>query len=79
MVGVFDRALAFGAPGNALFQDVALSTRTGADQPPIIDFVYGLGGRATPKKLVREAIHCLAGRSGGDAELSSPIYLGLRQ
>jgi pyruvate ferredoxin oxidoreductase alpha subunit len=79
IVGVFDRAVAFGAPGNALFQDVALSTRTGADQPPVVDFVYGLGGRVTPKKLARQAIDQLASMASSGVLQDSPIYLGLRE
>ena len=78
-VGVFDRAVAFGAPGNALFQDVVLATRGRGETPQVVDFVYGLGGRATPKKLMRGAIDQVAALpAGGDAPFS-PIYLGLRE
>ena len=76
-VGVLDRAIGFGAPANALLQDIATATRTMPNRPPVMDFVYGLGGRATPKKLFREAIdHVMTALEQG-TEPEKPVYLGL--
>ena len=77
-VGVLDRAIAFGGPGNALFQDIVTATHTVPDISHIIDFVYGLGGRATPKQLFREAIDHMNLALEKDVEPASPVYLGLK-
>ncbi len=77
-VGVLDRAIGFGAPGNALLQDIVTTTRTMPNRPMVMDFVYGLGGRATPKQLFREAIdHVIESMEQGQ-EPEKPFYLGLR-
>ncbi|MDA0232390.1 MAG: pyruvate ferredoxin oxidoreductase [Chloroflexi bacterium] len=77
-VGVLDRAIAFGAPANALMQDIVMATRTLPERPLLMDFVYGLGGRNTPKQMFREAIdHVVLAKEQG-AEPESPAYLGLR-
>ena len=76
-VGVLDRAIAFGAPANALMQDVVMATRTLPERPMVMDFVYGLGGRATPKQMFREAIdHVIRVKEQG-VEPDNPAYLGL--
>jgi pyruvate/2-oxoacid:ferredoxin oxidoreductase alpha subunit len=77
-VGVLDRAISYGAPGNALLQDIVAATRTMADRPPVMGFVYGLGGRATPKQEFREAIGYVAKMLRREVEPASPVYLGLR-
>ncbi|NQV26309.1 MAG: pyruvate ferredoxin oxidoreductase, partial [Rhodopirellula sp.] len=77
-VGVLDRAIAFGTPGNALLQDIATSTRTMPDRPLLMDFVYGLGGRTTPRKLFREAIDRVVEVNETRVEPETPAYLGLK-
>ncbi len=77
-IGVLDRAIGFGAPGNALLQDIVTTIRTVPRRPPVMDFVYGLGGRATPKKLFREAIDHLVAALENGRETEKPVYLGLR-
>jgi pyruvate ferredoxin oxidoreductase alpha subunit len=77
-VGVLDRAIAFGTPGNGLMQDIATSTRTMADRPLLMDFVYGLGGRATPKQLFRQAIDHVVTMNETRVEPDEPEYLGLK-
>lgn len=76
-IGVLDRAIGFGSPGNALLQDIVTTMRMVPERPPVMDFVYGLGGRATPKKLFREAIdHVMLALEKGQAP-EKPVYLGL--
>jgi hypothetical protein len=60
-----------------LLQDLATSTRTMPDRPLLMDFVYGLGGRATPKKLFREAINNVVEMNESRVEPDEPTYLGL--
>lgn len=76
-IGVLDRAIGFGAPANALMQDIVTTMRTVPGRPPIMDFVYGLGGRATPKKLFREAIDQVMFALEQGREPEKPVYLGL--
>jgi len=77
-VGVLDRAIAFGTPGNALLQDLSTATRTMPDRPLLMDFVYGLGGRATPKQLFRRAIDEVLKVNESRNEPDEPAYLGLK-
>jgi pyruvate ferredoxin oxidoreductase alpha subunit len=77
-IGVLDRAIAFGSSGNALLQDLATVTRTMPDRPLLMDFVYGLGGRTTPRKLFREAIDEVVRMNEQRVEPENPAYLGLK-
>ena len=77
-VGVLDRAISYGAPGNALLQDIVAATRTMPNHPQVMGFVYGLGGRATPKQEFREAISHVAKVLESEVEPAAPVYLGLR-
>jgi pyruvate ferredoxin oxidoreductase alpha subunit len=76
-IGVLDRAISYGAPGNALLQDVRTSTRAMSDKPLSVGFVYGLGGRATPKQEFTEAINHVTTMLEQELEPDGPIYLGL--
>lgn len=44
-IGVFDRALAFGGPLGPLASDIAASLARWRQIPPLVSYVYGLGGR----------------------------------
>jgi hypothetical protein len=43
-----------------------------------MDFVYGLGGRATPKQLFRQAIDQVVTMNESRVEPDEPAYLGLK-
>ncbi|MDA0677410.1 MAG: pyruvate ferredoxin oxidoreductase [Chloroflexi bacterium] len=75
--GVLDRAISYGAPGNALLQDIRTSVRSMSDRPLSAGFVYGLGGRATPKQEFSEAIKHVTKMLEQEIEPDGPIYLGL--
>jgi len=77
-VGVLDRAIAFGAPGNGLVLDVSTATRTMNPRPLLANYVYGLGGRATPKQQFREAISDVVKVAETGQEPMKPEYLGLK-
>lgn len=76
-IGVLDRAISYGAPGNALLQDVRTSVRAMSDRPFSAGFVYGLGGRATPKQEFSEAITRVTQMLEQELEPDGPTYLGL--
>ncbi|MBI4233769.1 MAG: pyruvate ferredoxin oxidoreductase [Chloroflexi bacterium] len=76
VVGVLDRGLAFGAPGNPLFSDVCLALYTHGLTPPVYDFVYGLGGRSTMPPQLRQAFEALLQPT---APTGTVTYLGLRE
>jgi pyruvate ferredoxin oxidoreductase alpha subunit len=75
--GVLDRAISYGAPGNALLQDIRTSVRAMSNRPLSAGFVYGLGGRATPKQEFSEAINHVTKMLEQELEPDGPIYLGL--
>ena len=53
-VAVLDRAIAYGASGNPLFQDVCSAFYLRNVHTPLINYVYGIGGReAQPDELTR--------------------------
>ena len=52
MVGVLDRGISFGSFGQ-VYLDLAAALYKRQDAPPLIDFVYGLGGRDMPPKLLK--------------------------
>lgn len=75
-VAVLDRGLALGAPGNPLFADVCSALFTHGVTPPIYDFVYGLGGRATPPAQFRHAFQAML---KGELLPGATSYLGLQE
>ncbi len=70
-VGVMDRAISFGL-GGPLYHEVRSACR-GASSP-MLNFIYGLGGRDLRLEDVREAFRTLA-----KAEDSRVEYIGLRE
>ena len=52
MVGILDRGISFGSFGQ-VYLDLAATLYKRPDAPPLIDFVYGLGGRDMSPKLLK--------------------------
>lgn len=52
MVGVLDRGISFGSFGQ-VYIDLAAALYKRPEAPPLIDFVYGLGGRDMPPRLLK--------------------------
>ena len=76
VVGVMDRAISFGL-GGPLFHEVRSALY--GDQKPVMDFIYGLGGRDLSLDDAKDAFRTLAeARQKGQAE---PLvhYVGLRE
>jgi pyruvate ferredoxin oxidoreductase alpha subunit len=64
-VGVLDRAVSFGAVGGPLFSEVrsALYGQPGA--PPVLNWMYGLGGRDCDLRQIASVIDRLVEAAGG--------------
>ncbi|KYH38873.1 MAG: 2-ketoisovalerate ferredoxin oxidoreductase subunit alpha [Candidatus Bathyarchaeota archaeon B23] len=78
VVGVLDKAMSFGAPGGPLYEELRTIFYDAGRQPLIVDYVYGLGGRDTPPRLIEEAFEGLmeAKRRGEVVERLN--FLGVR-
>ncbi len=53
-VGVLDRSASFGAEGGPLFSEVRSALYGLGDRPPVRGYVYGLGGRDMPPRLLKK-------------------------
>jgi len=53
-VGVLDRSASFGAEGGPLFLEVRSALYSLRDRPPVLGYIYGLGGRDMPPKLLKK-------------------------
>jgi pyruvate ferredoxin oxidoreductase alpha subunit len=79
VIGVLDRAIGFGSPGNPLFSDVAVTMSREPDRPLLKSFVHGLGGRVTTQRALQQAIDQLAEALRTGRADDAPTYLGLRE
>ncbi len=53
-LGVLDRSASFGAEGGPLFLEVRSALYSLKDRPPVLGYIYGLGGRDMPPKLLKK-------------------------
>ena len=77
-IGVFDRAETFGAAAGPLFSDIATAMFLRNKHYPMIDFIYGLGGRDTNINHIEEAIDKVMKLAAGE-EVPLVNYLNLRE
>jgi pyruvate ferredoxin oxidoreductase alpha subunit len=77
-IGVFDRAETFGAVGGPLFSDIAAAMYLRGKSYPMIDFIYGLGGRDTNVNHIEEAIDKVKKLAAGE-EVPLTNYLNLKE
>jgi len=77
-IGVFDRAETFGAVGGPLFSDVAAAMYLKGKSYPMVDFIYGLGGRDTNVNHIEEAIDKVKRLAAGE-EVPLTNYLNLKE
>lgn len=77
-VGVLDRALSFGAEGGPLFLEVRSALYSSPSKPTVYNYIYGLGGRELPPKLIKKAFNELL---EAKEEPGKPVvkYLGVRE
>ncbi|TCK04486.1 pyruvate ferredoxin oxidoreductase [Phorcysia thermohydrogeniphila] len=77
-IGVFDRAETFGGAAGPLFGEVATAMFLRNKHYPMIDFIYGLGGRDTNVNHIEEAIDKVMKLAAGE-EIPLVNYLNLRE
>ena len=77
-VGVLDRSASFGAEGGPLFHEVRSALYGLKDRPPVRGYIYGLGGRDMPPKLLKKIfLEVLETRE--EPERPSISYPGVRE
>jgi len=77
-VGVLDRSISFGAPGNPLYMDV-LAALVEAGAPPPRGYVYGIGGRELQPHHLVEVFADLARVASQGPGGQRLRYIGLRE
>ena len=78
-VAVLDKADSLNAAGGALFEDVASSMYVNGKQVPMVNYVYGIGGRDTTEKQLESVFSDLA-EIVQNGKVENPYrYLGLRK
>lgn len=81
-VGVMDRAIAFGSPmgQGPLFTDVTAALyNAGVTGLPVVDFIYGLGGRDTVPPMIESAYEQLEAIADTGDKGDLVRYIGLRE
>ena len=77
-VAVLDKSDSLNAIGGALFEDVVSSMYVAKQNVPIVNYVYGIGGRDTTEKEINSVYADLA-EIAKDGKVENPYrYLGLR-
>ena len=78
-IAVMDKSMSFGGFGGAVFQEVRHALYGTQVRPPIVNYIYGLGGRdSSPRELRRIFEELLRIAKTGHVE-SQIHYLGLRE
>lgn len=78
-VAVLDRAISFGAQAGALFSEVCSALYNRGEHIPVIDFIYGLGGRAAELENIEEVYQKLQKISKTGKVDKYLNYLNLRE
>ena len=77
-VAVLDKSDSLNAIGDALFEDVVSSMYVAKQNVPIVNYVYGIGGRDTTEKEINSVYTDLT-EIAKDGKVENPYrYLGLR-
>ena len=78
-VAVLDKADSLNAAGGALFEDVTSAMYVNKKQVPMVNYVYGIGGRDTTEKQL-ESVYTDLSEIAKKGEIGEPYrYLGLRR
>ena len=78
-VAVLDKADSLNAAGGALFEDVTSAMYVNKKQVPMVNYVYGIGGRDTTEKQL-ESVYTDLSEIAKTGEIGEPYrYLGLRK
>lgn len=77
-VAVLDKADSLNAIGGALFEDVTSSMYVAKENVPVVNYVYGIGGRDTTEKDI-ESVYTDLAEIAKTGKIENPYrYLGLR-
>ncbi len=78
-VAVLDKADSLNAAGGTLFEDVTSAMYVNKKQVPMVNYVYGIGGRDTTEKQL-ESVYTDLSEIAKTGEIGEPYrYLGLRR
>ena len=78
-VAILDKADSLNSAGGALFEDVTSAMYVNKKQVPMVNYVYGIGGRDTTEKQL-ESVYTDLSEIAKTGEIGEPYrYLGLRR
>ena len=78
-VAILDKADSLNGAGGALFEDVTSAMYVNKKQVPMVNYVYGIGGRDTTEKQL-ESVYTDLANIVKNGEVGNPYrYLGLRR
>jgi pyruvate ferredoxin oxidoreductase alpha subunit len=78
-VAVMDRACSFGGNGGPLFHEIRHALYDVADKPPLVDYIYGLGGRDTSPYMI-DSIYRELQKIAETGQIEERIqFIGLRE
>jgi len=78
-VAVLDRSASFGGLGGPVFSEVRSALYTADRKPPVVDYIYGLGGREV-KLSDLESVYSDLSRIAETGEIGATVnYLGVRE
>ena len=79
-VAVLDKADSLNAIGGALFEDVVSSLYVNKKDVPVVNYIYGIGGRDTKSSDIEEVFTDLQEIVKNNGKIDNPYrYLGLRR
>lgn len=77
-VAVMDRAASYGGGTGPLFPEVAAALMMGGYQVPMLDYIYGLGGRELPPDQIEQVYMDLVKLANGEKPEQVVNWLGVR-
>ncbi len=78
-IAVMDKSMSFGGNGGAVFHEVRHALYDEQRHPPVINYIYGLGGRDYRPSELRKVFEKLANIAKTGQVESLVYYLGLRE
>ena len=78
-VAILDKADSLNAAGGALFEDITSAMYVNEKHVPMVNYIYGIGGRDTTEKQI-ESVFTDLGKIVETGKVENPYrYLGLRK
>ena len=78
-VAILDKADSLNAAGGALFEDVTSSMYLSKENVPVVNYIYGIGGRDTTEKEIESVFTDLSDIASSGKVENPYRYLGLRK